>query len=104
MPPDSKSKLSLWPFCDCRNVERRLTALLHELKGIIMATQQEVDNLTDQVGAIQGVLIKIDGDIQFLKSQAQNPAITLDALKAAVADLQTGAEIIDAQTPDRTAP
>lgn len=83
---------------------RSMRSILLNIERIVMATQQEVDDLTTQVGAIKGVLTKIDADIQFLKSQAQNPAITIDALKAAIADLQTSAEVIDAQTPDQPAP
>lgn len=66
-----------------------------------MATQQEVDDLTTEVGTIKPVLAKIDADVEFLKSLAQNPAITLDALKAAVADLKTSAQMIDDKTPDQ---
>ena len=99
MPHDDKP--NRWSFFRSCSELKEILKELREIRRVVMATQQEVDDLTAQVGVIKGVLTKIDADIEFLKSQAQNPAITLDAIKAAVADLQTSAQVIDDKTPDQ---
>ena len=98
-PPEKRGIISVL-FGRCSEL-KEIRDQLRDIRRIVMATQEEVDALTAQVGEIKGVLTKIDADIEFLKSQAQNPAITLDALKAAVADLQTSAQVIDEKTPDQ---
>jgi prefoldin subunit 5 len=79
-------------------------ALWHEiedLKEAQMATQADVDALTAQIGTVSTDLAKAQTDIQAeidALSQA-NPALNLDALTAAVAQLDPAVQALDQVKP-----
>lgn len=108
MPPDPKSKPSLWPFGFCRCSERDLLQRLLKMMEKTMATAADinakVDALSAKFTALGASVAAIRADIQVIKDNLPSTGgmtqAEVDALDTRLGEVATAADTVVADAAE----